>query len=84
MAEYHIGCGITGIFAGTLNKDKTLWRAKSPCTDEAIEAVRDYMVQNELGGLNSKKQAAGYVWKLKDGRTLELVVRVCGKEENEV
>lgn len=84
MAEYHIGCGITAIFAGTLNKDKTLWRTKSPCTDEAIEAVRDYMVQHELGGLNSKKQAAGYAWTLKDGRTLELMVRVCDKEENEV
>lgn len=84
MAKYHIGCGITAIFAGTLNKNKTKWKAKSLCTDEAIEAVRDYIVQNELGGLNSGKQAAGYAWKLKDGRTLELVVRVCGKEGNEV
>lgn len=81
MAEYHIGCGITAIFAGTLNKNKTMWLTKSPCTDEAIEAVRDYIVQNELGGLDSKKQSAGYAWKLKDGRTLELVVRVCDNPE---
>ncbi len=83
MAEYHIGCGITAIFAGTLNKNKTMWKSKSPCTDEAIEAVRDYIVQNELGGLNSEKQAAGYMWKLKDGRTLELMVRVCSEEIEE-
>lgn len=83
MAEYHIGCGITAIFAGTLNKNKTMWTAKSPCTDEAIEAVRDYIVQNELGGLNSEEQSAGYAWALKDGRTVELIVRVCDKEENE-
>lgn len=76
MAEYHIGCGITAIFAGTLNKNKTQWINKTACTDEAIEAVRDYIVQNELGGLNSEKQSAGYAWTLKDGRTLELIVRV--------
>ena len=78
MAEYHIGCGITAIFAGTLNKNKTRWINKTACTDEAIEAVRDYIVQNELGGLDGNKQSAGYAWTLKDGRTLELVVRVYG------
>ena len=84
MAEYHIGGGITGIFAGRLNKNKTLWVSKSNCTDEAIDAVRDYIVLHELGGLSGKNQSAGYEWELADGRKLELVVRVCDKEENEV
>ena len=25
MAEYHVGCGITAIFAGILNKKKDKW-----------------------------------------------------------
>lgn len=80
MAEYHIGCGITDIFAGTLNKNKTLWINKTACTEEAIVAVRDYIAQNKLGGLSGEKQSAGYVWTLKDGRKIELVVRVYGEK----
>ena len=45
MPEYHVGCGTFGIYAGTLNsKNKSLWQSKTECTDEAINAVRDYMV----------------------------------------
>ena len=36
MAEYHVGCGVFAIYAGTLNKSKTLWQNKSECTDEAV------------------------------------------------
>ena len=44
MAEYHVGCGAFGIYAGTLEpKNKSLWRNKSDVTEEAIEAVRDHM-----------------------------------------
>lgn len=28
MAEYHVGAGAFGIYAGTLNKNKTLWQNK--------------------------------------------------------
>ena len=50
MAEYHVGCGAFAIYAGTLNsKNKSLWQNKTECTDEALCAVRDYMVQ-ELSG----------------------------------
>lgn len=45
MAEYHIGCGVFAIYAGTLNKDKTLWKNKSECTDEAVSAVAQYLLQ---------------------------------------
>lgn len=57
MAEYHVGCGAFGIYAGTLEpKNKSLWRNKSDVTEEAIEAVRDHMVMELLGGLIALKR----------------------------
>ena len=48
MAEYHVGCGAFGIYAGTLNnKNKTLWQNKSEVTNEAILAVAQYLLENE-------------------------------------
>ena len=46
MAEYHVGCGAFGIYAGTLNKDKSMWKNKSDVTDEAFSAVAQYCVEN--------------------------------------
>ena len=41
--EYHVGCGLFGIYAGTLMKPKKdgviMWRKKSDVTEEAIHAV---------------------------------------------
>lgn len=67
MAEYHVGCGAFGIYAGTLNhKNKYMWQNKSEVTDEAIGAVRDYMVNKLLGGFSSPKQiSSGYEWNLR-------------------
>ena len=77
MAEYHVGCGAFAIYAGTLNKNKTLWQNKTECTDEAIEAVRDYMVKDCLGGFDcSKAVSSGYEWDLQDGRIVELRVSI--------
>lgn len=78
MAEYHIGCGAFAIYAGTLNpRNKSLWQNKTECTDEALAAVRDYMVQELLGGLGcSKAVSSGYEWTLKDGRIVELRVTI--------
>ena len=47
MAEYHVGCGITGIFAGTVNKTYTMWVNKSDVTDEAISAVAQFLLEHE-------------------------------------
>lgn len=81
MVEYHVGCGAFGIYAGTLNPKKTTWRQKTECTDEAIEAVRDWMVSDCLGGIECEKGTqGGYAWKLKDGRTVRLLVAI-EKEE---
>ena len=78
MAEYHVGCGAFGIYAGTLNsRNENMWQNKTECTDEAICAVRDYLVQELLGGLDCKKATSnGYEWTLKDGRAVELRVTI--------
>ena len=47
MAEYHVGCGITGIFAGTLNKKGDMWVNKSDVTDEAISAVAQFLLERK-------------------------------------
>lgn len=53
MSEYHIGCGITAIYAGILNKDKTMWVNKSNVTDEAFNAVAQYCLEhNEVMNFN--------------------------------
>jgi len=43
MAEYHVGCGAFGIYAGTLNKKGDMWTRKSDVTDEALDAVAEYL-----------------------------------------
>lgn len=83
MAEYHVGCGAFAIYAGTLNKNKTMWQNKTECTDEAIAAVRDYMVGECLGGFECKKaDNGGYSWKLKDGRIVKLLVAIEEEEDD--
>lgn len=73
MADYHVGCGITGIFAGTLNsRNKNLWQNKSSVTDEAIDAVRDYM-RSELKDGETKR---AYEWTLKKGGKVRLILEV--------
>ena len=47
MAEYHVGCGITSIFAGTLNKKGDKWVNKSNVTDEAFSAVAQYCIEHD-------------------------------------
>ena len=82
MAEYHIGQGLAGIYAGTLkphkNPNKPIeWKDKTLVTDEAVETVRDWMVFDFLGGFDcSKGTQGGYSWKLKDGRTVKLLVSI--------
>lgn len=44
MAEYHVGCGAFGIYAGTLNKRGDMWRNKSDVTMEAMGAVAQHLL----------------------------------------
>lgn len=51
MTEYHVGCGMAGIYAGTLNKQGTEWLNKSDVTEEARQAVIQYekdRLRNEM------------------------------------
>lgn len=83
MTEYHVGCGAFGIYAGTLEShNKNLWKTKTNVTDEAVEAVRDHMVLDLLGGYDcSKATSSGWEWMLKDGRMVELRVTIKEKTE---
>lgn len=73
MAEYHVGCGVFGIYAGMLSKNKQLWKNKSDVTDEAISAVRDYMLQEFC---DNGESTGGWEWTRKDGKIVELRVTV--------
>ena len=48
MSEYHVGCGAFGIYAGILNKNKTMWKNKSEVTNEALDAVAQYLLQENM------------------------------------
>lgn len=47
MAEYHVGCGIAGIYAGTLKPNGIEWRNKSEVSHEALCAVAQYLLFND-------------------------------------
>lgn len=45
MPQYHVGCGLSAIYAGTISKPG-VWKTKSPVTDEAISASAQFLVMN--------------------------------------
>ena len=49
MAEYHVGCGLAGIYAGTILKPG-VWKSKSPVTEEALRAAAEYMMGKIAAG----------------------------------
>ena len=83
-AEYHVAAGLFGIYAGTLMPEKSgkpqIWRNKTEVTDEAIGAVRDYMVDNCLKE-NEGKTEGGYEWTRKDGKKVLLLVKVVDSDD---
>ena len=87
MADYHISAGLFGIYAGTLMPQKDgkpqARREKSDVTDEAICAVRDYMVNECLNGKDGKIRG-GYEWTRVDGKKVLLMVEVVegGKQDD--
>lgn len=46
MDNYHVGCGLFGIYAGTLNKNNSSWVNKSDVTDEAMAAVAQFLLEH--------------------------------------
>ena len=76
MGKYHVNAGLFGIYAGVL-KNNNEWKDKSDCTNEAIEAVRDFMIDDLLGGIDcSKKNKSGYTWKTKNGKSVTLEIKI--------
>lgn len=47
MADYHVGAGLFGIYAGTLNPKGDTWRNKSEVTKEALGAAAQYLQEND-------------------------------------
>lgn len=70
MANYHVGCGLSGIYAGTLKKSGYEWLNKSDVTDEAINAVVQYMYFEIPEGENT----FAYGFKMRDGKYVRLKV----------
>ena len=66
MAQYHVGCGIAGIYAGIMKANGYEWRTQSDVTDEAIFAVATHMY------LKIPKGESKYSLKVSDDITLEI------------
>ena len=47
MTQYHVGCGITAIWAGTLNAKGNMWRNKSDVTNECLSASAQYLLEKD-------------------------------------
>jgi len=43
MTEYHVGCGLFGIYAGRVNKNKDMWLSKSEVTNEVLCCAFEYL-----------------------------------------
>ena len=72
MAEYHVGCGLFGIYAGTLKKNGEEWLNKSEGTNEAIQAVMQHMYFK----IKNEEKSIAYAVKANDGKYLRLKLEV--------
>lgn len=73
MAKYHVGCGLTDIYAGTIKKPG-VWKNKSLVTDEALRAVAEYMMNQIKPG----DEAFKITWTHKENG--KKIVLTCHKE----
>ena len=74
MSNYHVGCGIAAIYAGTCTKPG-VWKNKSPVTDEALRAVAEYMI----GQIKPGDEAFEITWTNKE--TGKKIVLTCHVEK---
>lgn len=72
MASYHVGCGIAGIYAGTLKKNGEEWLNKTDVTNEAIGAV----VQHMYYKIPKNETALAYAFKMNNGKRVRLILEV--------
>lgn len=75
MAQYHVGCGMAGIYAGTISKPG-MWKVKNDVTDEALCAVADYM----KGKITGDNDTYEITWKLPDK---DIILSLTVKKKNE-
>ncbi len=67
MANYHVGCGIAGIYAGTLKSNGDEWRNKSDVTHEALCAVAQHLLFNGIEfRFKLKHKARWYVMRIEE------------------
>lgn len=74
MAEYHVGCGMAGIYAGTIKKPGE-WKTKSEVTAEALRSVAEYMV----GKIKPGDKAYEITWT--NRTTGKKIVLTCHRED---
>lgn len=78
MAEYHVGCGAFGIYAGTVNKKGDMWLNKSEVTEEAICAVAQHVKQKmTLDKQSTKTDKITF----NDGSVMHVTYEVLGQTE---
>lgn len=70
MAEYHVGCGFAGIYAGTLNKKGNMWVNKSDVTEEAICSVVQYLYEQ----IPNDKNGIAYIYTFRNGDKVRVAV----------
>jgi hypothetical protein len=71
MAEYHVGCGLAGIYAGTILKPG-VWKNKNEVTKEALRAVAEYM----RGQIEKGCDTYQITWKFPTGRKIIMSLTV--------
>ena len=71
MSNYHVGCGLAGIYAGTISKPG-VWKCKNDVTNEAICAVADYM----KGKIEQGSDTYEITWNLPTGRKVIMSLTV--------
>lgn len=72
MAEYHVGCGLFGIYAGTVKKNGKEWLHKSDVTNEAILSV----IQHMYFQLGKGETSMAYAVKMNNGKYVRLKIEV--------
>lgn len=73
MPEYHVGCGLCGIYASTLKKNGEEWLHKSNVTNEAIKAVIGHMYWKAM---DDEENGFAYAVKLVNGKYARLKLEI--------
>lgn len=84
MAEYHVGCGIAGIYAGTVKRNGAEWKDKTEVTDEALLAVANYIIMEARARHENEAEYHGFTWPTKNGRVLHLKAKITEEKDGQI